>query len=56
MPQETFLFSESLRENVALGRDDPPEAELDYALETSQLVNDLRSSPTGSIPCSASAA
>jgi ATP-binding cassette subfamily B protein len=41
VPQETFLFSDSLRENVALARDDAPDAEVDYAVQTSQLVNDL---------------
>jgi ATP-binding cassette subfamily B protein len=41
VPQETFLFSESLRENVALSREDAAEADLDFAVETSQLVNDL---------------
>jgi ATP-binding cassette subfamily B protein len=41
VPQETFLFSESLRENIALGNDDASAADLDYAVETSQLVNDL---------------
>jgi ATP-binding cassette subfamily B protein len=41
VPQETFLFSESLRENVALSREDAEEADLDFAVQTSQLVNDL---------------
>jgi ATP-binding cassette subfamily B multidrug efflux pump len=41
VPQESFLFSDTLRENVALGRTDPPHEEVDAALETSQLVNDL---------------
>jgi ATP-binding cassette subfamily B protein len=41
VPQETFLFSDSLRENVALARDDAPDAEVAYAVQTSQLVNDL---------------
>ncbi|MPZ50751.1 MAG: ATP-binding cassette domain-containing protein [Dehalococcoidia bacterium] len=41
VPQETFLFSESLRDNVALSREDALDADLDYAVETSQLVNDL---------------
>jgi len=41
VPQETFLFSDSLRDNVAYGRADPPEDEFEFALETSQLVNDL---------------
>jgi ATP-binding cassette subfamily B protein len=41
VPQETFLFSDSLRENVALARDDATDAEVDDAVQTSQLVNDL---------------
>ena len=41
VPQETFLFSESLRENVAMSRDDALEHEIDYAVTTSRLVNDL---------------
>ncbi len=47
VPQETFLFSESLAENVAYGRPDPPRHELDYAVETSQLVSDLGQLPHG---------
>jgi ATP-binding cassette subfamily B protein len=41
VPQESFLFSESLRENVSLGREEADESEFDFAVETSQLVNDL---------------
>jgi ATP-binding cassette subfamily B protein len=41
VPQETFLFSESLRENVAMSRDEADDAEIDYAITTSRLVNDL---------------
>jgi ATP-binding cassette subfamily B protein len=41
VPQETFLFSENLRANIALARDDATDAELHFAVETSQLVNDL---------------
>jgi ATP-binding cassette, subfamily B, multidrug efflux pump len=41
VPQETFLFSDSLRDNVALARDDAPEDEVDYAVRTSRLDNDL---------------
>jgi ATP-binding cassette subfamily B protein len=41
VPQETFLFSESLRNNITLAREDAPAADLDFAVETSQLVNDL---------------
>ena len=41
VPQESFLFSDSLRDNIAYGRAEHTEAELQAALETSQLVNDL---------------
>jgi ATP-binding cassette, subfamily B, multidrug efflux pump len=41
VPQETFLFSESLVENIAYGRDDWQRSALDFAVATSQLVNDL---------------
>jgi ATP-binding cassette subfamily B multidrug efflux pump len=41
VPQEAFLFSDSLRDNVSYGRMDPPEDEFRSALETAQLVNDL---------------
>lgn len=41
VPQETFLFSESLRDNIAFGHPDPAASALAEAVETSQLVNDL---------------
>jgi ATP-binding cassette subfamily B protein len=41
VPQETFLFSESLRENIALAREGAGGDDIEYAVETSQLVNDL---------------
>lgn len=41
VPQETFLFSESLRENVAMARDNPDEQEVEYAVATSKLINDV---------------
>ena len=41
VPQESFLFSESLRNNIALSREDASDAGLAFAVETSQLVNDL---------------
>ncbi|HXF52472.1 MAG TPA: ABC transporter ATP-binding protein, partial [Dehalococcoidia bacterium] len=47
VPQESFLFSETLRENIAFGRPDPPEDLLLQAVETSQLVNDLPQLPGG---------
>ncbi len=41
VPQETFLFSEPLRGNIAFGRHDATDSEVEYALATSQLSNDL---------------
>jgi len=41
VPQETFLFSDSLRENVALAREDASDADVAYAVRTSRLENDL---------------
>ncbi len=47
VPQDTFLFSVPLRENVAFGRDSYSDAEFDDALLVSQLVNDLPQFPQG---------
>lgn len=41
VPQETFLFSDSLVENIGYGRANASPEALQFALETSQLVNDL---------------
>ena len=41
VPQEALLFSESLRENVAFGRVDASDDEIQRAVETSKLSNDL---------------
>jgi ATP-binding cassette subfamily B protein len=41
VPQETFLFSESLHENISYGRANPTPEEVEFALATSQLANDL---------------
>ncbi len=41
VPQESFLFSDSLRDNISYGRPEPTDEELQAALDTSQLVNDL---------------
>lgn len=41
VPQEAMLFSESLRENVAFGRVDASDEEIQRAVETSKLSNDL---------------
>jgi ATP-binding cassette subfamily B protein len=41
VPQETFLFSESLLDNIGYGRAGANAEELTFALDTSQLANDL---------------
>lgn len=41
VPQEAMLFSESLRENVAFGRVDASDEEIERAVEISKLSNDL---------------
>jgi ATP-binding cassette, subfamily B, multidrug efflux pump len=41
VPQESYLFSETLRENIAYGRPDASDAEYEAAILTSQLSNDL---------------
>ena len=47
VPQDSFLFSDSLRENIALGVVDPSEEDIAWAMETSQLTNDLADFPQG---------
>ena len=54
VPQETFLFSVPLRENVAFGLGDSADLgdsgvneRLDHAVQVSQLVNDLGQFPAG---------
>jgi ATP-binding cassette subfamily B protein len=53
VPQETFLFSETVRENVAFGIDDdwaPPEEvrrRAEAAAETAQLAKDVAEFPRG---------
>ncbi|MCK9485839.1 MAG: ABC transporter ATP-binding protein/permease [Dehalococcoidia bacterium] len=42
VPQESFLFSESLRENVSYGRQDASDEDYQGALDISQLSNDLQ--------------
>ncbi len=47
VPQDTFLFSVPLRENVSFGRSDAPEAEVERAVAISRLNNDLPQFPRG---------
>ena len=47
VPQDTFLFSVPVRENVTFGRSDAPEEDIQRALRVSRLSNDLEQFPEG---------
>jgi ATP-binding cassette subfamily B protein len=47
VPQDAFLFSATLRENVALGKPDASEAEVLEAVRIAQLERDLTQLPQG---------
>jgi ATP-binding cassette subfamily B protein len=45
VPQETFLFSETIAENIRYGTDDGTSAQVHTAAETAQLTNDVAEFP-----------
>ncbi len=47
VPQDTFLFSTSLNENVAFGVDEPEPALISRAVETARLSKDVDQFPNG---------
>ncbi|MGH2442133.1 MAG: ABC transporter ATP-binding protein [Chloroflexota bacterium] len=47
VPQDTFLFSATLRENTMFGVDEAPAGRLENAIETAQLSKDLEQFPQG---------
>ena len=47
VPQEAFLFSRSIRDNVALGDETAPEARLRRAAETAGLAPEIEGFPEG---------
>ncbi|MHC4848211.1 MAG: ABC transporter ATP-binding protein [Planctomycetota bacterium] len=47
VPQEAFLFSASIRENVLFGRPGAPDTELLQAIEDARLADDLAQFPAG---------
>lgn len=47
VPQDVFLFSDSIRANVAFGRPDATQAELERACEMAQLTETIRELPQG---------
>jgi ATP-binding cassette subfamily B protein len=47
VPQESFLFSATLAENVAFGRPDAPRVEIEQAVLRAQLARDIEDLPDG---------
>ena len=47
VPQEPVLFSDTLRNNILLGRDEVDQELLDWALEVAQLSNEVSAFPQG---------
>jgi len=47
VPQETFLFSDSLAENISYGTDNGTEEHVQEAAELAQLVRDIQDFPAG---------
>jgi ATP-binding cassette subfamily B protein len=45
VPQETFLFSESVRENIAFGKEDATDEEVRSAAQTASIAADIESFP-----------
>jgi len=47
VPQETFLFSDTIRENIAFGRLDATEKEIEEAVRIAQIYDDVIGFPEG---------
>ena len=47
VPQETFLFSDTIRANIALGGDSPADEQVDWAADVAQLAADISDFPLG---------
>ncbi|MBA3767667.1 MAG: ABC transporter ATP-binding protein, partial [Acidobacteria bacterium] len=47
VPQETFLFSDTLAENIAFGVEKPVRADIEWAAEIAGLTDDIRAFPEG---------
>jgi ATP-binding cassette subfamily B multidrug efflux pump len=45
VPQETFLFSETIRENIAFGKEDATDAEVTSAAEAANIAQDIEEFP-----------
>ena len=47
VPQDTFLFSESIRENITFGNPDATDEQIRYACEVAQLTETIDALPNG---------
>jgi ATP-binding cassette subfamily B protein len=47
VPQETFLFSDSIRDNIAFGVEDASDEEVKRAAEAASIADDIESFPQG---------
>jgi len=47
VPQDTFLFSASLKENIGFGLDDPDEAHIRHVADVSTISRDMQTFPDG---------
>ena len=45
VPQETFLFSETVRENIAFGKEDATDEEVRFAAEAANIASDIEEFP-----------
>lgn len=47
VPQETFLFSDTIADNIAFGMEDATRPEIESAAETAAVADDIRGFPNG---------
>lgn len=47
IPQDTFLFGESIRENIAFGVDDATDSQIERAAAVSSILADIQQFPSG---------
>ncbi len=47
VPQDAFVFSDTVRANLAFGRPDASQSELEHACDTAQLLETIRELPEG---------
>ena len=47
IPQDTFLFGESIRENIAFGVDDATDSQIERAAAVSSILADIQQFPAG---------